>query len=60
MTRTRSVLAAALLFATAAVGAAAGPAMADNHMPSPPSGRPAITVQDNHMPASPADNSLCC
>ncbi|MFK0292179.1 hypothetical protein ACIQU6_17115 [Streptomyces sp. NPDC090442] len=54
MTRTREFLAVAALTA-AALGTAAVPAMADNHIPSAPA---VVTTQDSHAPMAPQDNHM--
>ncbi|MFE6686715.1 hypothetical protein ACFVFQ_09585 [Streptomyces sp. NPDC057743] len=54
MTRTREFLAVAAITA-AALGSAAVPAMADNHIPSAPT---ITTIQGAHRPMAPQDNHM--
>ncbi|MYT31071.1 MULTISPECIES: hypothetical protein [unclassified Streptomyces] len=54
MTRTRKSLAVAAI-TMAALGAAAAPALADHHIPSPPN---SVTAQDSHAPVTPLDNHM--
>ncbi|MFE7315310.1 hypothetical protein ACFU7T_19840 [Streptomyces sp. NPDC057555] len=52
MTRTREFLAVAAITA-AALGSAAVPAVADNHIPVAPA---SVTALDSHRPLTPQDN----
>ncbi|GGU88402.1 hypothetical protein GCM10010211_63550 [Streptomyces albospinus] len=60
MTRTKQSLAVAAV-ALAALGGAAVPAMADNHIPvaaAPLDSHLPMAPQDNHIPLSPQDNHI--
>ncbi|MFJ2771951.1 hypothetical protein [Streptomyces sp. NPDC087300] len=56
MTRTKKFF-ATFAVAAATAGAAASPALADSHMPSPPRGDAAVVTQDSHTPMTPQGDS---